>query len=80
MDQLVGQGFSHPLTGPQPTLHIPAKIARRVIRGGTSKKDKEYWQSIHRQKQARAFLRPSTKRAEELLNWSRSQLYTMVGC
>jgi len=52
MDKLVGQGFSHPLTGPQPTLRISAKIARRVIRGGTRRKHEEYWQSNHRQKQA----------------------------
>jgi len=32
-DQLARQGFSHPLTGPQPALGISVKVARGVIRG-----------------------------------------------
>jgi hypothetical protein len=77
---IVGQGFSHTLTGPQPTLCTSAKVATRVIRGKTSGKHEEYWQSIHRQKQAKGLpKRSSTKRAEELLNWSRSQLRITVG-
>jgi hypothetical protein len=59
---------------------MSAKVARGVIRGWTSWKLEEYWQSIRRQRQAKGFLkRPSAKRAWELLNFSRSQLGIMTG-
>jgi len=46
-----------------------AKVAREVIRGRTSGKHEEYWQSIHGQRQAKGFLkRPSVKRTGELFN------------
>lgn len=51
-----------------------------MIRGWTSRKDNEYWQSIHGQRQAKSFLRrPSAKRAGELLNQSRNQPSIMTG-
>jgi ribonuclease HI len=49
-DQLVRQDFSHPLPGPEPALDISAKVTVELIRGWTSKKHKEYQQSICGQK------------------------------
>lgn len=46
-DQLVRQGSSCPLTGPEPALGISAKVAREVIRNWTNRKHEEHWQSIH---------------------------------
>jgi hypothetical protein len=72
-DQLARQGFSHSLTGPVPALGISAKVSRGAIRGWTSTKQEEYWQSICGQWHAKGFLkRPSAERAGELLNLSRS--------
>jgi hypothetical protein len=51
-----------------------------VIRGWTSRKDKEYWQSIHGGRQVKGSLkRSSAKRTRELLSLSRSQLRIMTG-
>jgi len=70
---------SHPLIGPQPALGISAKVARGVIRGWTSRKLEEYWQSMQEQRQGNGFLkRPSAKRAGELLNLSRNQPRIMM--
>ena len=53
---------------------ISAKVARWKMRGWTSRKHKEYWQSTHRQRQAKGFLkRPSAARAGELHSLSRNQ-------
>jgi hypothetical protein len=79
-DQLARQGSSCPFIGPEPALGISAKIAREVIRGWTNRKHTEYWQSIHRQRQARDFLkRSSATRAGELLSLSRNQLRILTG-
>jgi hypothetical protein len=43
--------------GPERALGISAKVARGVIMDWTSRKHEEYWQSIHRQRQAKAFLK-----------------------
>jgi hypothetical protein len=56
-DQLARQGSSHPLTGPGPALGIYEKVARGVIRGWTSRKHKEYWQSICGKRQAKGSLK-----------------------
>jgi ribonuclease HI len=60
-NQLARQGSSHPLTGPEHALGISAKVAREVIRDGTSRKHKEHWQSICGQKQAKGFLKKKKK-------------------
>jgi len=71
---------SHPLIGPQPALGISAKVARGVIRGWTSRKREEYWQSIQEQRQGNGFLkRPSAKRARDVPNCSRNQPRIMMG-
>ena len=68
------------LKGPEPTLGTSAKVAREVIRGRTSGKHEEYWQSIQGQGQAKGFLkRLSAKRTGELLNLSRNQLNSKMG-
>jgi hypothetical protein len=54
--QLARQGSSHPFIGPEPVLRISAKVAREVIRGWTSRKPEECWQSVHGQRQAKGFL------------------------
>jgi Ribonuclease HI len=51
-DELARQGFSHQLIGPEPVLGISAKFAREVIRGWTSRKYEEHWQSTHGHRQA----------------------------
>jgi hypothetical protein len=52
----------------------------RLIRGWTSRKHTEYWQSVRGQRQAKGFLkRPSAKRAGELLSLSRNQLRILTG-
>jgi len=38
VDQLARQGYSCPLTGPEPALGISAKDAREVIRNWTNRK------------------------------------------
>jgi len=55
-DELVSQGSSHAIIGPEPMLVISAKVARGVIREWTSRKHGEHWQFIHGQKQAKGFL------------------------
>jgi hypothetical protein len=45
-DQLTGDGSSHPLIWPEPTLGISANAVMEVIREWTSRKLDEYWQSI----------------------------------
>jgi len=51
-----------------------------VIRGWTSGKHEEYWQSIQEQRQGNGFLkRTSAKRAGELLNLSRNQPRIVMG-
>jgi len=69
-------GSSLPLTRPALALGISTKIARGVIRGWTSRKDKEYWQSIHGGRQVK---RSSAKITRELLSLSRNQLRIMTG-
>jgi hypothetical protein len=54
--ELVRQGSSHAVIGPEPMLLISAKVAREVIREWTSRKHREHWQLIHGQKQAKGFL------------------------
>lgn len=63
---LARQGCSHPLTGPEFAFGISVKVARGVITGWTSRKHKEYWQSICEQRQAKSFL----KRLKELRKYS----------
>jgi len=66
--------------GPVHTLAISAKVARGVMRGWTSRKHKKYWQSTHRQRQAKGFLkRPSAARAGELYSLSRNQPIILMG-
>jgi hypothetical protein len=78
-DQLAREGPSHPITGPQPAPGIYAKVARGVIMDWTHRKH-EHWQSIHRQRQGKAFFKkPSVKKAGELLGLSRNQLIIMTG-
>ena len=60
--------------GPVRAFGISADVARGKMRGWTSRKRKEYWQSTHRQRQAKGFLkRPFAARAGELYSWSRNQ-------
>jgi hypothetical protein len=40
--QLAKLGFSLPLIGPEPTIHISAKFADGVMRGWTSSKREDY--------------------------------------
>jgi len=50
------------------------------MREWTSRKHKEYWQSTHRQRQTKGFLkRPSAARAGELYSLSRNQPIILVG-
>jgi len=54
-DKLSRQGSSHPLTGPELSLGISAKVAWEVIKGWMSRKH-EYWQFIHGQCQVKSLL------------------------
>jgi hypothetical protein len=67
-DQLARQDSSHPFIGPQPALVTSVKIARKVIRGWTSRKHTEYWQYIRRQRQAKGFLKKNPL-LEEMENY-----------
>jgi ribonuclease HI len=79
-DQLARQCSSRPFIGPELALGISTKTAREVIRVWTNRKHTEYWQSIQGQRQARDFLkRPSARRAGELLNLNRNQLWILTG-
>jgi hypothetical protein len=70
-DLLARQGSSHPFIGPEPALGISAKAAREVIKYWTSRKHEEHWQSIHRQRQAKGFLKkPSANKPGESLSLS----------
>jgi hypothetical protein len=69
-DHLARQSSPFPLTGPEPALGISEKIVRGVIRGFTSGKHKEYWHSIHGQRQATGFL----KRPCAIKSWGITQL------
>jgi hypothetical protein len=66
--------------GPVNALGISAKVAKRLMRGWTSRKHKEYWQTTHWQRQAKGFLkRPSAARAVELHSLSRTQPVILMG-
>jgi hypothetical protein len=41
-DQLAREGFSHPITGPQPALGTYVKVARGVIMDWTHSKHEEH--------------------------------------
>lgn len=78
--QLDRQGFSYPLTGPEPTLGVSARVSRGLSRDWTSREDGEYWQAFHGQRLVKGFLkRLCVKTAGELHNLSRNQLNTMMG-
>jgi ribonuclease HI len=68
-DQLVRQGSSHSLIGPEPALGISAKVAREVIRDWTSRNQEEHWQSIRGQTQAKGFLKKRSAK-KKLVNCS----------
>jgi len=77
-DQLDSQGSSHPLTGPEPTVDISARVSRGLSRDWMSREDGEYWQSIHGPKLVKGFLkRLCAKTAGELHILSGNQLHTM---
>jgi hypothetical protein len=65
--KLVRQASPYPLTRPKPACGIFLKVSREVIRGWTSRKHKEYWQSI------------SAEKAGILLNLRGNQLKIMTG-
>ena len=68
-DQLVREGSSRPLTGPDPALGISPKVARGVITDWTRRKHEECCQSIRGQRHAKGVLKkPSVKKAGELLS------------
>jgi hypothetical protein len=54
------QRFSHPLRGPNPMLGTPVKFVEGD-QGLESRQHEEHWQSIHRQRQAKAFLKKPSK-------------------
>jgi hypothetical protein len=63
-------------------IWISEKVARGMIKDWANRKQREYWQSICGQRQAKSFLKkPSAKKkkAGELLNLSRNQLRIMTG-
>ena len=66
--------------GPEPALGISARGARVVIRDWMSRRHEQHWHSIHGHGQTKGFLkRPSSKKAEELINLSRNQLRIVTG-
>jgi hypothetical protein len=78
-DQLDRQGSTYPLIGPKSAIGIPPNIVRGVIRYWTSSKFKGYWQSIFKERHLKGLLnKPSTKRAQEILNLSKNQLRIMT--
>jgi hypothetical protein len=80
VDELPRQDSSHPLIGPEPVLDISPKVVRVGIKGWTSGKHEEHWQSTHGHRQANGFLRKtSATRAGKLLNLSRSQVRLLTG-
>jgi hypothetical protein len=78
-DQLDRQGSSHPLTGPEPTLGLSARVSRGLSRDWTSREDGDYWQSIRGQRLVKGiFKRLCTKTVGEIHSLSRNQLHTMM--
>jgi hypothetical protein len=76
-DQSARSGPSCPFVGPQLTLGISAKVAKRVIRDWTRRKHEH--QSICGQRQVMGFYKaPSAQTAGKLLNLSRNQLQIMT--
>jgi len=66
--------------GPVHAIGISAKVDRGVMREWTGRKHKEYWQSTHRQRQAKGFLkRPSAASIRELYSLSRNQPIILIG-
>jgi hypothetical protein len=76
VDQLARQGSSHPSTNWTGVCsRFICKDIKEVIRGWRNYKHEEYWQSMHRQKQSKGFLkRLPAKEFGALLNLSRNQL------
>jgi hypothetical protein len=66
--------------GPEPALGISAKGARVVIRDWMNRRHEQHWHSILGHGQTKGCLkRPSSKKAEELINLSRNQLRIVTG-
>jgi hypothetical protein len=55
--QFARQNYFYPLIGPESALGVSAKVGRGVVRGWTSRKHEEYWQSIGGQRLLNGFLK-----------------------
>jgi hypothetical protein len=79
-DQLSRTGSEHPFIGPEPACGISVGVAKKAVGDWTSRKQKEYWESLTGLRQAKGLIQgPSASRTKDLLRLNRDQLRWVVG-
>jgi hypothetical protein len=79
-DQLARTGPEHPFIGPEPDCGISVGVAKKAVRDWTSRKHKEYLESLTGLRQAKGLIQgPSARRTKDLLRLNRDQLRWVVG-
>jgi hypothetical protein len=69
-----------PFIGPEPACGISVGVAKKAVRDWTSRKHKEYWESLTGLRQEKGLIqRPSARRTKGLLRLNRDQLRWVVG-
>jgi hypothetical protein len=79
VDQLAKTGSEHPFIGPEPACDISVGVAKKAVRDLTSRKHKEYWESLTGLRQATGLIQgPSARKKKDLLRFNRDQLRWVV--
>jgi hypothetical protein len=58
-DQLARTGSEHPFRGPEPACGISIGVTKKAVRDWTSRKHKEYWESLTGLRQAKGLIQGS---------------------
>jgi hypothetical protein len=65
---LARTGSEHPFIGPEPACGISVGVAKKAVRDWSSRKHKEYWESLTGLRRAKGLIQgPSARRTKDLL-------------
>lgn len=79
-DELAKKAREVPLIGPEPTCGIAYEVIKQEAKNILRKRHEKSWRLISGQNQSKAFLdKPTSNRAKNLLNMSRTKLRIMTG-
>jgi hypothetical protein len=77
---LARTGSEHPFIGPEPACGISVGVAKKAVRDWTSRKHKEYWETLTGLRQAKGLIQGHSARStKDLLRFNRDQLRWEVG-